>query len=97
MRRCLCCGLNRQQAGVRVLQICAGCELAKYCSRQCQQQHWPEHQQLCSQVQQSKRRSAAAQAEIAAAQAEIAGAAAQYKAAKKALKRMHRMKDQQQQ
>lgn len=27
--------------------VCGGCELARYCSRQCQKKHWKQHRVLC--------------------------------------------------
>ena len=29
------------------LALCGGCNVAWYCSRECQKEHWPEHQQFC--------------------------------------------------
>ena len=30
------------------LQDCAGCHMVKYCSRECQREHWPKHRDICS-------------------------------------------------
>ncbi len=29
---------------------CSGCQLVRYCSRDCQKQHWKEHKALCMSV-----------------------------------------------
>lgn len=43
MRSCARCGLS---AGSR--KRCAKCLLVAYCSRDCQQLHWPDHKQVCN-------------------------------------------------
>eukprot|EP00878_Enallax_costatus_P038693 GHUV01044115.1.p1 GENE.GHUV01044115.1~~GHUV01044115.1.p1 ORF type:complete len:154 (-),score=24.92 GHUV01044115.1:14-421(-) len=30
--------------------VCAGCEVARYCSEACQRQHWKQHRLICRQL-----------------------------------------------
>ncbi|KAH3759531.1 rho GTPase activating protein [Pelomyxa schiedti] len=36
------------------VQVCTGCLCAFYCSRNCQLKHWPEHKELCKDIQRRK-------------------------------------------
>ncbi len=36
--------------GKKSLKYCAKCVSAKYCSRICQQKHWPEHKEKCTKL-----------------------------------------------
>ena len=31
--------------------VCAGCDVARYCSKQCQKQHWKQHKTACKRLQ----------------------------------------------
>ena len=31
--------------------VCSGCGMARYCSEECQREHWPRHQEECLAVQ----------------------------------------------
>ena len=33
---------------------CSRCKLARYCSTQCQRHHWPDHKQVCGNIQDFK-------------------------------------------
>ena len=33
---------------------CSGCQLVRYCSKDCQKQHWKEHKALCMSVREFK-------------------------------------------
>ena len=37
-------------------QVCSGCGVARYCSLQCQREHWPRHQEECLACQELARR-----------------------------------------
>jgi hypothetical protein len=43
---CWQCGAMARQGG-KTLLLCEGCKLAAYCSKECQQKHWKQHEQLC--------------------------------------------------
>jgi hypothetical protein len=38
---------------------CAGCDVTRYCSRQCQKEAWPEHKEECRRLQVEKKKKAA--------------------------------------
>jgi hypothetical protein len=42
-RSCACCGCEE----LPKLQVCRGCDAARYCSKACQEAHWPEHSAGC--------------------------------------------------
>jgi len=42
-----CDGCGIEQAATKKLKTCATCGQAKYCSRDCQKLHWPEHKPFC--------------------------------------------------
>jgi len=35
---------------VLILKTCSGCNAIKYCSRECQKEHWSVHKQVCNSV-----------------------------------------------
>ena len=35
----------------RVQVVCGGCGVARYCSRECQEQHWEQHKLVCKALQ----------------------------------------------
>ena len=41
---CHCCGVSVDCGHCR---SCSKCRCARYCSRECQRNHWPEHQKVC--------------------------------------------------
>lgn len=46
----LCATCNKQP---KKLKKCAGCGTVKYCDKECQAAHWPEHKALCNTEMQS--------------------------------------------
>jgi hypothetical protein len=40
-KECFCCGASGQ------LKKCSGCDIAYYCSTECQRKNWREHKKLC--------------------------------------------------
>jgi hypothetical protein len=42
----LCCG--KQHSEQHKLQLCAGCQSVRYCSKECQQAHWRQHRKDCA-------------------------------------------------
>jgi len=57
-------GVAEGDAGAAGMNRCAGCRMVRYCSRQCQAQHWKQHKPVCK---------ALAAASAAAAAKETAG------------------------
>lgn len=49
---CEVCGVTRGQEGVK-LRVCNGCDRVRYCSPECQMQHWKQggHRQECKRMQ----------------------------------------------
>ncbi|KZO91875.1 hypothetical protein CALVIDRAFT_567893 [Calocera viscosa TUFC12733] len=45
---CRYCGKTKEEAK---LQLCAGCGLHRYCSKDCQRKAWPKHKEMCQQNQ----------------------------------------------
>ena len=41
------CGVCGAGVGEKIMKRCTGCYLYWYCGKECQLQHWPEHQQDC--------------------------------------------------
>jgi hypothetical protein len=44
----VCGGCGKETAGGAPLSTCSGCQARKYCSRQCQKNHWQKHRIVCS-------------------------------------------------
>jgi hypothetical protein len=40
-------GPGQQEGGAARLYRCSSCMLTRYCSVECQRQHWPEHKRFC--------------------------------------------------
>jgi hypothetical protein len=53
------------------LKVCAACNTARYCSAACQEQHWAQHQQQCSQAMSAKAALVAVKAQLRAARRAI--------------------------
>ncbi|CAN0042741.1 unnamed protein product, partial [Phaeothamnion confervicola] len=45
---CSCCGRD-EQPNVKLLQ-CGACKTTKYCSKQCQVDHWKSHKAQCKEA-----------------------------------------------
>jgi hypothetical protein len=45
----------RKSAADAALFDCAACRLAKYCSKECQVQHWPKHKEECDYFREAKK------------------------------------------
>ncbi|KZT56087.1 hypothetical protein CALCODRAFT_497779 [Calocera cornea HHB12733] len=45
---CRYCGKTKEEVK---LQLCAGCGLHRYCSKDCQKKAWPKHKEMCRQNQ----------------------------------------------
>mmetsp|Transcript_3389 Transcript_3389/g.6412 ORF Transcript_3389/g.6412 Transcript_3389/m.6412 type:complete len:230 (-) Transcript_3389:659-1348(-) len=48
---CATCELTAEQAGKKKLLRCGQCRSVHYCSKLCQQKHWPSHKLKCKQLQ----------------------------------------------
>ncbi|KAH6916108.1 hypothetical protein BKA70DRAFT_479272 [Coprinopsis sp. MPI-PUGE-AT-0042] len=46
-RDCLKCGAFKRNENFKRLLRCGGCGIAMYCSKQCQESHWPIHKAEC--------------------------------------------------
>ena len=49
-KRCYWCGTVRQDGKPR-FKVCANCEEAYYCSKECQKRHWPIHKASCKKME----------------------------------------------
>ena len=46
---CACC--KAKNGGGKTLQVCAGCKIPMYCSKECQKSDWISHKPLCKAAQ----------------------------------------------
>lgn len=51
LRRLVCQNCYFPRSETQHLQVCAGCKLVYYCSRQCQKANWSSHQKDCKFIQ----------------------------------------------
>eukprot|EP01119_Soliformovum_irregulare_P007634 TRINITY_DN20087_c0_g1_i1.p1 TRINITY_DN20087_c0_g1~~TRINITY_DN20087_c0_g1_i1.p1 ORF type:complete len:369 (-),score=58.21 TRINITY_DN20087_c0_g1_i1:65-1114(-) len=47
-RKCLACG--KDENSEKIMKICGHCRRARYCSVECQREHWTTHKSLCRQA-----------------------------------------------
>ena len=48
--QCITCGSISSEGGEEPLQRCSRCHATRYCSRDCQKEHWAAHEVLCSAI-----------------------------------------------
>jgi hypothetical protein len=44
LQRKQCCGCQKYALEIK---LCTACKQARYCSKECQREHWPAHKEEC--------------------------------------------------
>jgi TPR repeat protein len=50
LEACKACGVTKHEIST-ALMVCARCNKVKYCSKACQESHWPKHRDICGEAE----------------------------------------------
>lgn len=51
------CSFCKEKKERSTLMVCASCQLCQYCSKGCQNAHWPQHKECCAEIEEAYKKS----------------------------------------